>query len=552
MIAGAVLPEPPVAIARQREDGLELVHRPGHVQRGRGGEDVEDALGLPRRAIGGAGHVRREGDVVPLGKVHRRVLRPAREDDRRDGGHELLDGLDLIGKAPHVTAGGRGQLARPALQFRIPRHVRVASIVDADVVVDEHPDRVPHLDGIGAIEERVVQHPVVQAPFRELRHGIQLREVPRPVRRLDDLERLLQGRGEEPRERAAGAEEELPALEVVEDHRLEVGPQQHVNRMRVGELPRGGDGEHLERQVSPAQVRAQLVVVEVRDLEECLCPEPGVRVVIPRVDRVLRARNPLELDRDRLELLRARIPPEQAERGGQVPRGLRLSRQVGRIGEDVDTFRRCEQIVVRQEDSPFVDLAGECTPLTSNALEEAVGDREVFRELVRPRQLPDDHRIWAVEPLVREVAVALPALDRARRGELGKELLVCAEPAIRIRSRAGEVRFQRRKDWRPPWVHILGLDGLSDRQIAQRADHILFEAGWPRVGDEQHRERAEVIAVVLVLLTRVVESLPAPLGVTVVALRQGRARCHDRRLLVATALVSRARVEAAQGSQVRR
>jgi hypothetical protein len=50
-------------------------------------------------------------------------------------------------------------------------------------------------------------------------------------------------------------------------------------------------------------------------------------------------------------------------------------------------------------------------------------------------------------------------------------------------------------------------------------------------------ERGEVIAVVLVLLTRVVESLPAPLGVKVVALRQGRARCHDRLLLVAKALV---------------
>jgi len=47
----------------------------------------------------------------------------------------------------------------------------------------------------------------------------------------------------------------------------------------------------------------------------------------------------------------------------------------------------------------------------------------------------------------------------------------------------------------------------------------------------------KAFAVVLVLLTRVVESLPAPLGVKVVALRQGRARCHDRVLLVAKALM---------------
>jgi hypothetical protein len=50
----------------------------GDVQRWPRGRGLSRTLLASRGvSIGGAGHVRREGDVVPLGKVHRRVLRPA-------------------------------------------------------------------------------------------------------------------------------------------------------------------------------------------------------------------------------------------------------------------------------------------------------------------------------------------------------------------------------------------------------------------------------------------------------------------------------------------
>src|SRR5215471_4972605 len=90
---------------------------------------------------------------------------------------------------------------------------------------------------------------------------------------------------------AARIHEYLPALEVVVDHPLEVRRQQHVDRVHRGELPGRGDRERLEREMGPAQVGAQLVVVQVRRLEEDLGPEPRRGVVLWRVDRVLLARD---------------------------------------------------------------------------------------------------------------------------------------------------------------------------------------------------------------------------------------------------------------------
>src|SRR5215472_2871424 len=181
----AVLTEAPVTVARERVDGAELPDRRRDVR-----QDFEDGLGFPWSLADEAGHVRGEGHVVPLREIHRRVLGPAREDDRGEHGDELLDGRDPIGKAPDVAAARRGQLAGPALDLGILRHLRVAREVDLDVLADEGLDRVPDGQGIGTVEERAVQHAGVH-PLGDLGDRTELAEIQGPVRVPDDVEREL-------------------------------------------------------------------------------------------------------------------------------------------------------------------------------------------------------------------------------------------------------------------------------------------------------------------------------------------------------------------------